>query len=326
MRRRAALYVFLLLLHSAAARAENAAPYREMRHVMGTVLEIIIYHDDAKEARRLLDRGFALAQNLDDLLSNYKPESEISRLNQRAGHGRIKVTPELYHFIAVTKQLWQKTDGAFDITIGPIMDLWKKAEKTGVPPSLRALEESLRLVGMRHIILHESFEIELCHKGMILDTGGIGKGYAVDEIASYLKRAGVKNALINFGHSSIYALGSPPELHAWRLLLKFPDQEPLGILELKDQAFSASDTFGRPFEIAGKKYAHLVDPKNGTPLTHRVQAVVLGPSSTEAEALSKYVILRGWKRNSMLWDQTEVLRVTDNGEMERSESFPLQTR
>lgn len=325
MRLYAAFFLFCLLSFIAEIRAEDLQPYREIRYVMGTLLDITLYHRDREEARKSLAEAFSVAQRLDDLLSNYKTESEISRLNQRAGAGRIKVSPELYDFLALAMELWRKTGGAFDITVGPLMKLWKEAEEKGTLPSPSSLREALRLVGMRHVVLYGDFEVELARKGMAIDTGGIGKGYAVDKIAALFRRAGIKRSLINFGHSSIYALGIPPEANGWRVLLRFPGQEPLGILELKDQALSASDTFGRPLEIGGRKYAHIVDPASGIAISQRIQAVVLGPSAAEAEALTKYVILKGSKREEATgWSQVQILRIDETGKILRSKNFPLK--
>lgn len=308
-----------------AAEESNFTQYREVRYVMGTLLDITLYHHDAQEARKLLNKAFSLGHRLDDLLSNYKPESEINRLNQKAGKGRIKVTADLYNFLALSRQLWQQTEGAFDITVGPFMKLWREAEGQGKTPSAETLKKVLRLVGMNHGILYGNFDVELSRKGMAIDTGGIGKGYAVDQIMVFFKKSGILSALINFGHSSIYALGSPPKAHGWKPLLQFPGQRPLGILELKDQALSSSDSLGRHYEIVGKRYGHIVDPQSGIPVTQRIQAVVLGPSATEAEALSKYVILRGWTSEEDLkaWGKIQILRVGETGEIQRSEGFPL---
>lgn len=332
---RAYIVVIVLILsqlglkaHAFSTQPDDLRGFREVRHVMGTLLDITLYHHDAKEARKLLDSAFSLAQRLDDLLSNYKSQSEVERLNQRAGAGKVKVSPELYDFLALSKELWKKTDGAFDVTVGPLMQLWKEAERKTTPPTPHALRGVVRLAGTHHLILYGNSEVELTQKGMTIDTGGIGKGYAVDQIAVLLKQTGVSSALINFGQSSIYAMGSPPHAHTWRLLLEFPGQSPVGILELKDQALSASDAQGRFFEIAGRRYGHLIDPREGTPTTERAQAVVLARSAADAEALSKYVILRGWKKREEVkaWGAVQIMRMDQNGATQCSPNFPLISR
>ncbi|MBI2348126.1 MAG: FAD:protein FMN transferase, partial [Deltaproteobacteria bacterium] len=300
--------------------------YREVRYVMGTLLDITLYHHDSLEARNSLDKAFALAQRLDDLLSNYKSQSEINRLNQRAGERRIKVSAELYHLLVLAKLLSERTGGAFDITVGPVMDLWKQAYETGQVPPGESLKATMAVVGSHHLLLHPNSEVELTQKGMGIDTGGIGKGFAVDRLVGLFKKRGIAKALVNFGHSSIYAMGSPPGDRAWKLLLQFPGQAPVGALELRDEALSASDGLGSSFQIGGKLYGHLVDPKTGLPTTKRIQAVVLGPTATEAEALSKYVILRSWPagQDGERWGGIQVMRILESGEIQRSENFPFK--
>ena len=178
---------------------------------------------------------------------------------------------------------------------------------------------------MNQVILHPEREVELQQKGVRIDTGGIGKGYAVDLITRLFRRSGIESGLINFGQSSVYAMGSPPRSPSWSLLLRFQDRDPEGVVKLKDQAFSASDSLGRSFMIRGKKYGHLIDPRNGKPITERIRAVVLAPSATEAEALSKYVILRGCinKGRVAAWNRVQVMRMVALGQSSCSEDFPL---
>lgn len=308
-----------------AAQQDNPVRYREARYVMGTLLDITLYRHDAQRARKTLDEAFSLAQKLDDLLSNYKPQSEVSRLNGKAGQGRVKISPELFELLNWAKSLSQRTGGAFDITVGPLMNLWEDAHEKRELPSSDSIKAAGLLVGAHHITLHSNFEVEMAPKGVKIDTGGIGKGYAVDKIVELFRTRAINRALINFGHSSIYALGSPPQAHAWKLLTQFPGQSPLGILNLNNQAFSASDSLGGSFEIAGRKYGHIIDPRTGIPVTQRIQAVVLTPSATEGEALGKYVILEGWKNEYLQksWGEVQMLRVGERGEIQHSKDFPL---
>ena len=288
------LLPILFAVHPAQAGSfQPLQSYHEVRYVMGTLLDITLYHRDRREARETMNKAFSLANRLDRLLSNYKPRSEVNRLNGKGGEGRVPVSSEFYDLLVKAKQLSRRTEGAFDITVGPLIDLWRSAGTNGELPASQSLDERLKLVGMNQVILHPHREVELLQKGVRIDTGGIGKGYAVDLIVRLFRKSGVEAGLINFGQSSVYALGSPPKSPSWNLLLQFQDRDPMGIVILKDQAFSASDSLGRSIEIAEKKYGHVIDPRSGLPVTERVQAVVIAPSATEAEAMSKYVILKG---------------------------------
>ncbi len=324
------IIAFLLLsfLADHLARAETLMPlqrYRQVRYVMGTLLDITLYHHDGWDARRTLNKAFSLAERLDGLLSNYKSQSEVSRLNQKGGKGRVPVSPEFYGLLLEAKELNLRTEGAFDITVGPLLDLWRSAGTRNELPASQSLEKILKLVGMNQVILHPDREVELLQKGVRIDTGGIGKGYAVDLIARLFRRSRIEAGLINFGQSSVYAMGSPPRSPSWALLLRFQDRDPEGVVKLKDQAFSASDSLGRSFMIRGKEYGHLIDPRNGKPVTERIRAVVLAPSATEAEALSKYVILRGCinKGGVAAWNRVQVMRMVRPGQSSCSEDFPL---
>jgi thiamine biosynthesis lipoprotein len=128
---------------------------------------------------------------------------------------------------------------------------------------------------------------------MRLDLGGIGKGYAIDQLKNILQQQQKPNALLNFGQSSIWALGSPPNARGWRLLVQRPDGEPAGVVTLRDQAISISGTMGQPFMINGHQYGHIIDPRSGQPLQRNLQACVLAPTATQAEALSKALLVLG---------------------------------
>lgn len=305
--------------------ADHLQAIGEARYSMGTVLEITLYHSDGREARMILDEAFSTAQRLDDLLSNYKPESEINRVNRRAGIGPVKISAELHDFLDLAKSLSGKTGGAFDITVDPLIKLWQEAAREGSLPSNASMIAARSLVGSTGLILHRDRGLEFHKPGMRIDTGGIGKGYAVDKIADVLQKRGIVHGLINFGHSSIRAIGPPPHASAWRLLLQFPGEEPLGILEIRDGALSVSSSMGGSFEIRGKRYGHLMDPRTGTPVSEKIQAVVLAPTATAAEALSKFVILRPEpeRKDEDLWRDVKTVRMGEDGGNRQSEGFPL---
>jgi thiamine biosynthesis lipoprotein len=320
-----ALAVTLFLGQSPAALAAPVESYSEARYVMGTILEITLFDADPARARRALDAAFATAERLDRLLTNYDERSEIGLLNRRAGSARAKLSPETYEFLALSRELSARSGGAFDITVGALVKLWKEAAARKQLPQQSQIREARALVDYKRLALHPPLEASVEAKGMAVDTGGIGKGYAVDRLVRLLRSLGIEAALVNFGRSSIYALGSPPGASGWRLLVRFPGREPLGTIALKDRALSASDALGRSAEIAGRRYGHIIDPATGVPLTEGAQAVVIGRSAAEAEVLSKYVLIRGWgRRESKPWGEVEVLRVDAAGNKEASERFPLE--
>jgi thiamine biosynthesis lipoprotein len=155
------------------------------------------------------------------------------------------------------------------------------------------LKKTCAKIGSDKIHLLPGNRVALARPGMALDLGGIGKGYALDHIAHTLKTQGSSNALLDFGQSSIWALGAPPDAPRWRLLIQRPDGQSVGVISLRDQALSISASFGQQFVIRGQQYGHIIDPRNGMPLRRDLLACVIAPNATQAEALSKALLILG---------------------------------
>jgi thiamine biosynthesis lipoprotein len=252
---------------------------------MGTLLEISLEGVAARRAARALDDAFAEALRLDGLLSIYDPASEISGLNRAAGRGLQPVDPAVAEVLALSIHYAELTAGAFDVTVGPLVDLWRRAAERGVPPSSAELAAARARVGAQQIQLAPG-QAALADAGAMLDLGGIAKGYALDRMLPLLERRGVTRALLSFGQSSIWAIGAPEQLDGWRLFVRAPDGAPAGLITLRDQALSVSGSQGQWVEIGGRRYGHIIDPRSGAPLMVARQALVVAPSATLAEALS----------------------------------------
>jgi len=293
---------------------------------MGTLLDLTLYVSDPEEGKKIVRRAVQEVHRLEGILSNYDPESSLSQLNRRAGQGRVKIDPELFHLLSIATHFSLKTSGYFDVTVGSLVDLWAQAAQRGSLPDPRALARTVHLVGYRGLKLYQSGEVELARRGMKIDLGGIGKGYAVDRIVTMIQRAGVRAALINFGGSSIYALENPPGEDSWRIGLKGPQENLVGVLHLRNRALSTSGSMGRFWKIGGKRYGHLINPKNGLPVTEPAVATVIAPTATQAEALTKPLILLGKEGLTLMKGipQTESLSISESGGLELSKaSFPI---
>jgi len=284
------------LLAALAALACVAPPplaeISDGRPAMGTILEITLFAPATASARETLDELFALALRLDASLTLYDPHSELSRLNRSAGHGAISVDPELAKILAASVGYTRLTRGAFDVTVGPLVALWTHAGQTGVLPSARELARARARVGASQIQV-EGSEIALLHEGVSVDLGGIAKGWALDRMLPLLRERGIACALLDFGQSSVWALGAPPGAAGWRLLARGPDESALGVLTLVDQALSISGSLGQWALIGGRRYGHIVDPRSGLALERRRQALVVAPNAALAEALSKALLILG---------------------------------
>ncbi len=210
------------------------------RYTMGTVLEISLYDLEPHSANLVMDELYAVAERLDGLLSIYKPDSAISRLNRTAGRGSQRVDPAVAEILELSIAYWRLTLGTFDVTIGPVAELWKAAAARGAPPAASELAQARARVGSGKIVKHSDGGFSLVREGVKLDLGGIAKGYALDRMLPHLTRHGIDNALLSFGQSSTWALGAPPGSAGWRLLIRGVEGSYTGLITLRDQALSVS--------------------------------------------------------------------------------------
>lgn len=291
-------------------------PLREVHYVMGTLLEITLYHDTKEGGKRVLRRCFQEARRLEEIFSTYDDGSDLSRLNRHAGLGFIEINPELWSALKIALYLGRETEGAMDITIGPLIDLWREAEEQGLMPSPALVTEALGRTGISKVQLLPGGRAELRQAGMRLDLGGIGKGYAVDRLAEILIQEGVERAFINFGWSSLAALGSPPEHESWPVMLQGDDGAPIGLMRLEDQHLSVSGSFGHSSEIRETRFGHLIDPRDGFPLHHHTLGVAVARTATDAEALTKAILILGGARGFAVvngFPKAEGLWTSSNG-------------
>jgi thiamine biosynthesis lipoprotein len=287
---RGALLAALPALACAAAPPAPLVEVSDGRYAMGTVLEITLHAADAARARATLDELFELAARLDAVMSRHDPQSDLSRLNRAAGQGLVPVDPELARLLSAGVEYARLTRGSFDVTVGPLVALWTRAGETGTPPSAGEIERARALVGADQIRV-EGDRAALTSAGVSVDLGGLAKGWALDQMLPLLRAHGIENALLDFGQSSVWALGAPPGASGWRLLARGPGEGELGVLTLSDQALSVSGSLGQWTLIGGRRHGHVLDPRSGQPLQRRRQALVVAPNAALAEALSKALLI-----------------------------------
>jgi thiamine biosynthesis lipoprotein len=321
-----AAQTLLLLFLIALAPVTTSATLREVREVhyqMGTYLEVTVWHDEPETAKRLIREAVRAVHRLDEILSNYDSDSALSHLNQHAGTGATRVPAELFELLIAAREFSEKTGGIFDVTIGPLMELWRQAAEDNRLPSRERLAQTLAVVGYRNLALSRPDEVALTRAGMNIDLGGIGKGYAVDRVTQMFKAAGVTTALINFGGSSMSAIGAPPGKNGWEIVIKTTNDRLRGAIQLRDTALSTSGSMGRWWTIDGQKYGHLIHPLTGTPTTETRTAVVVTRSATRAEALTKPLVLVGKRAFPTIekFSDTEAAVMPDNGAPSFSRQF-----
>jgi thiamine biosynthesis lipoprotein len=233
---------------------------------------------------------------LDRLLSHYRPASALSRLNREAAYGPVRVEPELLELLDLCLRWSRESDGAFDVTVGPLMKAWGFFRDEGRVPGEEELARALAVVGYRHVVLdREGGTVRFDRPGVELDLGGIGKGYAVDRAVDLLRRRGIGSALVNLGGSSVYGLGAPPGRESWEIGIQDPTDPAKTALtvSLRDRSLSVSGGYARFFEENGVTYAHVMDPRTGRPVPGLLSVAVLSTSATDGDALDNVLFVEG---------------------------------
>jgi len=233
--------------------------------------------------------------------------------NARAAHCPVRVEAALFRLLQQAQQLSRATDGAFDITVAPLVRCWGFMGGPGKLPAPAEIAEARARVGIGLVELNDqAFTIRFVRQGVMLDLGSIGKGYALDRAAGLLREAGVTSGLLHGGTSTVCALGAPPDAEAWNVAVPHPDLAEqsvsrggaplkdvseagklLAVVPLKDQAMSVSTVWGKSFEADGRVYGHVIDPRKGEPVEGAVMAAVILPSATETDALSTALLVEG---------------------------------
>jgi len=281
----------------AAGTPRTLARHEASRMSMACAYAIVAYGEDAGALPPILGAAFDEVDRIDRLMSHYKPESPLSRLNRDAAAGPVVVTPELFDFIAECLRYSRESDGAFDITVGPLMKTWGFFRGGGHLPSAPEIEDVRGRIGYAHVVLDaRARTIRFDRPGIELDLGGIAKGYAVDRVVELLRREHVAAALVSAGGSTIFALGAPPGREAWDVDIQDPvDTGRVALtVHLKDRALSVSGTSEKSFERDGIVYSHIMDPRSGRPV---VSVAVLAATGTAGDALDDALFVQGVERS-----------------------------
>jgi thiamine biosynthesis lipoprotein len=263
---------------------------------MGTTFTIVAYDEDRLKLEASVDQAFEEVRRLDSLLSNYKRDSEWSRVNREAGAGPVRVSGELFGLLKACVDYSRRSEGAFDITVGPLVKTWGFFKGQGRLPHRAEIRAALARVGYEGLELDPAAQsVRFTKPGMEIDPGGIGKGYAVDRVVDVLKAAGISSALISAGGSSIYALGAPPGQSGWKIKIRHPKSPSKTIEEtvLRDESMSTSGSYEKFFVAGGKLYTHIFDPRTGYPATGAVSVSVVAPKTIDSEAWTKPFFIRG---------------------------------
>lgn len=269
----------------------GARVIRLSRHAMACEFQIMIEGGDRQASIDIANLALDEIERLDEMLSCFRPTSEVSYLNAEAARRAVVVGPDLFEILCTAKDVWRKTCGAFDVTAGPLIDLWRAAEANGVAPEAQAIDAALTHVGMEHVLLDEAtHEVRFDAEGVCINLGAIGKGYAVREAASILTDYGVESALISAGGSTIQAIGG-----GWKVGIRHPSKldERVAEVELVDQAMSTSGGPAQRDRIVDERFEHIIDPTTGREAKGRAASVtVIAKDAVLSDALATAFYLR----------------------------------
>jgi thiamine biosynthesis lipoprotein len=323
------LSLIAVTLSTAAETALTRFTYTEPH--MGTQFKIIVYAPDKSAADGAAKAAFARVAELDGIMSDYRPTSELMQLCKKAGGQPVHVSDDLFTVLARAQEVSKRSDGAFDVTVGPVVRLWRRARRTHKLPDADDLAKARSLVGYEKMRLDPRAQtVQLMKPGMQLDLGGIGKGYAADAALAVLRKHGLTRALVA-ASGDIAVSGPPPAAEGWRIgiaPLADPDSKPSRYLLLRDAGVSTSGDAEQYVEIGGKRYSHIVDPKTGIGLVGRMSVTVVARNDTTADSLTKVVAVLEPERGLRIIDETDgaaafFVRQTEKGEESlTSKRFP----
>jgi thiamine biosynthesis lipoprotein len=272
---------------------------------MGSAFRIVLYAPNTNTAERAASAAFDRVNELATTLTDYSPRSELMQLCQQPPGAPRKVSPPICDVLQRALRISAQTEGAFDITVGPLIKLWREARKTRVLPKPETIAEAKQKVGYKQVKLGVSSRtVTLLAPGVQLDLGGIAKGYSADKALAVLRQHGIRRAMV--AASGDIALGDPPPgKTGWRIGIGTPDGSDDTVADtvlLHNAGVSTSGDAEQYVEIAGNRYSHIVDPKTGLGLTERIQVTVIAPNATTSDAMATGLCVLGSARALKLAD------------------------
>jgi len=310
-------HLFLILLSSSVFSQVQRS---RLVTLMGSKFEITLVDKDSLSAEKNIDKSVSEIRRIENLISEWNPETQISEVNRNAGIKPVKVDAEVFALTEKGIYFSQLTDGAFDISIVAMDKIWKFDDSMNELPSEESIRNSVKNVGYQNIILDKTNStIFLKNKGMKIGFGSIGKGYAADKTRELMKSFGVKAGIIN-ASGDISTWGTQPDGTPWAIGINnpFKDDTIAAVLYLKENAVTTSGSYKKYAEINGKRYSHIMNPKTGYPSTGLTSVTVVGPNATMANGFSTSIMVLGRKKGLKLikkFPDYQYLLITDAGKI-----------
>ena len=287
------LALLVLFFCSCSHGTENL--YERSFYSMGSTVELKFYSPSEQLFHRVVDACVERTREIDRLFSNYRDDSVLAEVNANAGVSPVSVPGEFLRLVRTSVKYSELTEGAFDITVGSLFELWRAETRAGRLPAGSRIRDALGCTGFRKIKIDEVKSQVLFEGGCIkLDFGAIGKGYAVDEMVKIARKSGITRGLVNFG-GNIYAMNPPAGKKFWNVGVRKPGSgsEIISNIDLVNKGVATSGDYERYFEYEGKRYSHIIDPRTGWPAEDVTSVVAVSETATEADVLSTAVSVLG---------------------------------
>jgi len=317
------VHVFLLmtvLVTISACSPQKEKVYLKSKVLMDTLITISVVSGSGDKAEKAIDKAFGDLEKLDRLLNFFSDSSEVSEINRNAGLKAVVVSPETFEVLEKAIYASGKTNGAFDVTIGSVTTLWDFHKR--IKPENKRIKERLPLVNYKNIILNKkSSSVYLKKTGMLIDLGGIAKGYAADKAAEALKRKGIKSGLVSIS-GDIKAFGLKPDLKPWKIGIRNPraenkEDEIMATIEMTDMAISTSGDYERYFIIDEKRYHHILNPKTGYPVDECRSVSIVAKDGAVTDPFSTGIFILGAEKGIKLLEEMGIdgIIVDKNGKI-----------
>lgn len=295
-------HILFVLILSLLVGCSGITEYKETRELMGTIVTITVYGDDKAFLKESVEDAFDEIIRIDALLSNYKNDSDVSLLNSQkyitgfSDDLKINIEKSVYYS--------KISNGSFDITVQPILDLYSESFAAGGPPSDDQIREKLGMVNFRYI--NYSDDIIAIHPKQKITLGGIAKGYAVDKAIEVLQGKGIQSALVNAG-GDMMTIGTKPDGEKWNVALADPrdKKNTIDIIELNGNAVVTSGDYERYF-TEDKSFHHIVDPRTGYSATELISVTIVADNAMDADAISTAVFVLGREKGAELMKELGV--------------------
>ena len=322
------LFAISISILLASCDSTESKLVRRTQFIMGTLVEITLSEDDTDKTQQAIDRAFNEMSRLESLMSTHLPDSEISRLNEQAGKGYTRLSPDVLNVLQRAVVWGQQTGGAFDISIGPVVKLWRFEDEKPAVPSPELLHQAIEAVDYKNIHIDDVM-VRLNKPGMALHLGAIAKGYAVDRAMVVLKNNGIQNAMVNAG-GDLTVMGSRAVNKPWKIGLQHPrkPEEIIASFNLAEGSVATSGDYQRYFLHDNKRYHHILNPDNGKPARGLISATVITARTMDADALATAVFVMGAEKGMQLIESltgAEAMLILESGEAVLSKNLKTES-